>query len=78
LNLQIIIGNDRGGHIFDRLEMRENVSDKWFETLFTTPQKLDLEKIVTGFGWAYKACGNLQELEVAMQLSGLVVIDYQL
>jgi 2-succinyl-5-enolpyruvyl-6-hydroxy-3-cyclohexene-1-carboxylate synthase len=78
LNLQVIIGNDGGGHIFDRLEMREHVSDKWFETLFTTPQNLDLEKIVTGFGWAYRSCENLEELEVAMQLSGPVVIDYRL
>ena len=78
LNLQVIIGNDGGGHIFDRLEMREHVSEKWFETLFTTPQTLDLEKIVTGFGWVYRACENLEELGVAMQLSGPVVIDYRL
>lgn len=78
LDLQIIIGNDRGGHIFDRLEMREHLSEKWFETLFTTPQTLDLHKIVTGFGFTYRACDNLEELEAAMQLSGPVVIDYRL
>lgn len=78
LELQIIIGNDRGGHIFDRLEMRENISENWFESLFTTPQQLDLEKIVSGFGWAYQRCENLVELDAAMKLSGAVVIDYQL
>lgn len=78
LNLQIIIGNDRGGHIFDRLEMRDHVSKEWFETLFTTPQELDLQKIVTGFGWDYRRCENFEELELAMKLKGFVVIDYQL
>lgn len=78
LDVQIIVGNDNGGHIFDRLEMREHLSEKWFETLFTTPQKLNLEQLVRGFGWTYVSCENLAELEVAMRLSGPVVIDYQL
>lgn len=78
LDLQVIIGNDRGGHIFDRLEMREHLSEQWFETLFTTPQQLHLEQIVGGFGWAYKHCENLEQLGVAMQLPGFAVIDYRL
>lgn len=78
LELQLIVGNDRGGHIFDRLEMRENLSEKWFETLFTTPQSVELEKVVVGFGWTYVRCENLAELEAAMRLKGFVVIDYQL
>ncbi|MDP5026378.1 MAG: 2-succinyl-5-enolpyruvyl-6-hydroxy-3-cyclohexene-1-carboxylate synthase, partial [Aquiluna sp.] len=78
LNVQLIVGNDRGGHIFDRLEMRENLSEAWFEKLFTTPQRLDLSAIVSGFGWKYVKAGNAAELDNAMMLSGFVVIDYQL
>ena len=78
LNVQLIVGNDGGGHIFDRLEMRENLSEAWFEKLFTTPQRLDLSAIVSGFGWKYVKAENAAELDNAMMLSGFVVIDYQL
>ena len=78
LDVQLIVGNDRGGHIFDRLEMRENLSDAWFEKLFTTPQQLDLAAIVSGFGWHYVKAETAAELDEAMALSGFVVIDYQL
>ena len=78
LDVQLIVGNDRGGHIFDRLEMRENLSDAWFEKLFTTPQQLDLAAIVSGFGWHYVKAETAAELDAAMALSGFLVIDYQL
>lgn len=78
LNVQLIVGNDHGGHIFDRLEMREHVSRGWFETMFTTPQVLDLERVVTGFGWTYIKAHSIVELERAMQQKGFVVIDYEL
>ena len=78
LDVQLIVGNDRGGHIFDRLEMRENLSDAWFEKLLTTPQQLDLAAIVSGFGWHYVKAESEAELDAAMALSGFVVIDYQL
>ena len=78
LNVQVIVGNDKGGHIFDRLEMRDHLSDYWFEKFFTTPQQLDVGAIVSGFGWQYRHCTNAQELATAMELSGFVVIDYQL
>lgn len=78
LDVQLIIGNDNGGHIFDHLEMREHLSPEWFEKLFTTPQQLDLEPIVTGFGWKYIRCENLTDLDEAIRTRGFVVIDYQL
>lgn len=78
LNVQLIVGNDNGGHIFDRLEMREHVSADWFETMFTTPQVLDLERVVTGFGWTYIKAESIPQLEAAMQQKGFVVIDYAL
>ena len=78
LDIQLIVGNDHGGHIFDRLEMREHVSASWFEKLFTTPQDLDLGSIVQGFGWKYLAPKNLVELQSALTQDGLVVIDYEL
>lgn len=78
LNVQLIVGNDNGGHIFDRLEMRENLSHQWFERLFTTPQQLDLSAIANGFGWQYVKATNSAELALAMSLSGFVLIDYQL
>ena len=78
LDIQLIVGNDNGGHIFDRLEMREHLSAQWFEKLFTTPQQLDLEAIVAGFGWQYRKAATSSELASAMKLSGKVVIDYQL
>ena len=78
LNIQLIVGNDQGGHIFDRLEMRDHVSASWFEALFTTPQTVDLESVISGFGWQYLAPKNIAELKTALEATGLVVIDYQL
>ena len=78
LNVQLIVGNDNGGHIFDRLEMREHISSDWFERLFTTPQSLNLEAIVTGFGWHYVKTKDEADLARALELTGFVVIDHQL
>jgi 2-succinyl-5-enolpyruvyl-6-hydroxy-3-cyclohexene-1-carboxylate synthase len=78
MNIQLIVGNDNGGHIFDRLEMREHVSSQWFEKLFTTPQTMNLEAIVTGFGWRYEKTTDAATLGAALELTGFVVIDHQL
>ena len=78
LNVQLIVGNDNGGHIFDRLEMREHLSEAWFEKLFTTPQQLDVAAIVSGFGWQYHRAENAEQLASALALDGFVVVDYQL
>lgn len=78
MNVQLIVGNDNGGHIFDRLEMRDHLSANWFEKLFTTPQEMDLGAIVTGFGWQYFKTHDEAELAKALRVSGFVVIDHQL
>jgi 2-succinyl-5-enolpyruvyl-6-hydroxy-3-cyclohexene-1-carboxylate synthase len=78
LNVQLIVGNDSGGHIFDRLEMREHLSEGWFEKLFTTPQQLDVAAIASGFGWKYLRAESAEELTAAMGQDGFVVVDYRL
>ena len=78
LDVQLIVGNDNGGHIFDRLEMRAHLSSDWFEKLFTTSQQVDLESVVSGFGWKYFKVSDSAGLSTALEANGLVVIDYQL
>lgn len=78
LDLRIVVGNDQGGHIFSRLEIAKEVDSEDFQRLFTTPQRVDLEKLAAAYGWRYRRCASVSELESAWQLKGPVIIDYQL
>jgi len=77
-NLRIVVGNDKGGHIFSRLEIAKEVDKESFTRLFSTPQKVDVEKLAGAYGWRYVRCQSLRELSEAWQISGPVIIDYQL
>jgi 2-succinyl-5-enolpyruvyl-6-hydroxy-3-cyclohexene-1-carboxylate synthase len=78
LDLKLIVGNDRGGNIFTRLEVAKEIDENVFTRLFKTPQNVDLGKLAQAYGWKYVVCENLVELEKAWGLRGTVLIDYQL
>lgn len=78
IELKLIVGNDKGGHIFTRLEVANEIDGDVFDRLFKTAQSVDLAKLAQAYGWKYVVCENLGELEKAMTLRGAVIIDYQL
>ena len=78
LELKLIVGNDKGGRIFTRLEVANEIEPAVFDRLFKTSQSVDLAKLAQAYGWKYVVCENLDELKRAMTLRGAVIIDYQL
>ena len=76
--LRIVVGNDRGGHIFTRLEIANEIDARSLERFFVTPQQVDLAHLAAAYGWDYVCCTTLSELESALSQPGPVIIDYQL
>ncbi|MFM1779671.1 MAG: hypothetical protein RIS51_816, partial [Actinomycetota bacterium] len=75
LNLQLIVVNDKGGKIFDQLEVRDTTSDTAFQKLFRTPQYFDLEALAKGFGWNYMRVNDEASLRETLSASGCVIIE---
>jgi len=64
--LQVIVGNDVGGTLFDSLEVAATASAEAFERVLLTPQQVDLEQLAAAYGWAYKKVTNRGELDEAL------------
>ncbi len=75
LNLQVIVGNDNGGTIFNALEVSQRVDEQAMQRVFTTPQHVDFWHLAEAYGWQYERVTNQQELQAALQLSGRVLIE---
>jgi 2-succinyl-5-enolpyruvyl-6-hydroxy-3-cyclohexene-1-carboxylate synthase len=78
LNIQLIVGNDNGGTIFNGLEVAQVVPAELFTQLFTTPQAVNLEALASAYGWHYVSVANGSELESALQMGGHVLVDVKL
>ena len=76
--LRIVVGNDRGGEIFKKLEIAQTASPEVLERFFTTPQRVDIEGLANAYGWQYVACKDLGDLAEAWPLTGPVILDYLL
>lgn len=78
LDVQLIVGNDNGGQIFNHLEVAQSISEKDLTKLFLTPQVVNLESLAKAYGWNYRAVSALEELDPLLAASGLWLIDYRL
>jgi 2-succinyl-5-enolpyruvyl-6-hydroxy-3-cyclohexene-1-carboxylate synthase len=78
LELRLVVGNDHGGHIFSRLEVAKEIDGPSFERLFNTEQRVDIEALAKAYGWTYAKCRSITELARAWELTGSVLIDYEL
>ncbi|MFJ4160894.1 2-succinyl-5-enolpyruvyl-6-hydroxy-3-cyclohexene-1-carboxylic-acid synthase [Microbacterium testaceum] len=54
--LQVVIGNDGGGTIFDGLEVATVAGDDAMSRVQYTPQTARLEQLALAFGWEYHRC----------------------
>ncbi|KQO62478.1 hypothetical protein ASF23_11180 [Curtobacterium sp. Leaf261] len=61
--LQVIVGNDGGGAIFDGLEVAGSTDPADMRRLMSTPQTVDVEQLVTALGWTYRRASTWGDLE---------------
>jgi 2-succinyl-5-enolpyruvyl-6-hydroxy-3-cyclohexene-1-carboxylate synthase len=75
LNLQVIVGNDGGGTIFETLEIASTIDDQAFDRLFRTRQNVDFWHLAEAYGWQYIRVERLEQLSEALQARGRVLIE---
>ena len=77
--IQVIVGNDGGGTIFDDLEVAASAEGERFDRVLYTPQSADLSALAAAYGWAYLAPSNRGELDEALSTpAGPTLIDVRL
>lgn len=52
--LQVIVGNDGGGTIFDALEVAASAASADLDRAFYTPHHVRLEQLAVAYGWEYR------------------------
>lgn len=75
LDLQLVVVNDHGGSIFEKLEPAQLLSKETFERLFTTPQSVNIATLAVAYGWLHIPVRTEPELEAALQTRGRVLIE---
>lgn len=64
--LQLIVGNDGGGTIFDGLEVAGAAPAAALDRVLFTPQQVDLSALAAAYGWEYGRATTRSELERAL------------
>ncbi|TFC77440.1 2-succinyl-5-enolpyruvyl-6-hydroxy-3-cyclohexene-1-carboxylic-acid synthase [Cryobacterium cheniae] len=64
--LQIIVGNDGGGTIFDGLEVAASARAEAINRVLFTPQRADLANLAAAYGWSYGQVATRSDLERAL------------
>ena len=76
--IQVIVGNDDGGTIFDGLEVASSAGAN-FDRVLLTPQQVSVEQLAAAYGWAYLRVDNRGQLDQALTAStGQTVIEVPL
>ncbi|WP_449283060.1 2-succinyl-5-enolpyruvyl-6-hydroxy-3-cyclohexene-1-carboxylic-acid synthase [Leucobacter sp.] len=61
--IQLFVGNDGGGSIFDGLEVAASADPDAYDRVMYTPQGARLEALADAYGWAYRRVATRGELE---------------
>jgi 2-succinyl-5-enolpyruvyl-6-hydroxy-3-cyclohexene-1-carboxylate synthase len=64
--LQVIVGVDGGGSIFDGLEVAASAPAEAMERVLYTPRSVDLEALAAAYGWDYTLVATRSDLERAL------------
>jgi 2-succinyl-5-enolpyruvyl-6-hydroxy-3-cyclohexene-1-carboxylate synthase len=64
--LQVIVGNDGGGTIFDGLDVAATAPAAAMDRVLYTPQQVDFAALSTAYGWEYSRAATRSELERAL------------
>ncbi|WP_345186601.1 2-succinyl-5-enolpyruvyl-6-hydroxy-3-cyclohexene-1-carboxylic-acid synthase [Microbacterium panaciterrae] len=78
--IQVIVGNDGGGTIFDGLEVAGTAGSAALDRVFYTPQSVALAPLAAAYGWTYRRVGTRAELERALadEVTGPQLIEVPL
>lgn len=76
--LQIVVGNDGGGTIFDDLEVAGTAEPSDFARVQRTPQTVDLGAIASAYGWQHVLVEDRAGLERALTGAATCVIEVRL
>lgn len=66
--IQVIVGNDNGGTIFDGLEVAQSAGPG-YDRVLLTPQRVDLPKLAEAYGWDYLRVDTRGALDQALTAS---------
>jgi 2-succinyl-5-enolpyruvyl-6-hydroxy-3-cyclohexene-1-carboxylate synthase len=64
--IQLIVGNDGGGTIFDSLEVTASADGEPFDRVQYTPQSVSFSALAAAYGWEYRRAENVGELDEAL------------
>jgi 2-succinyl-5-enolpyruvyl-6-hydroxy-3-cyclohexene-1-carboxylate synthase len=64
--IQVIVGNDGGGTIFEGLEVAGTTDAAPFERVMLTPQRVDLQALAAAYGWEYRLAATRGDLDAAL------------
>jgi 2-succinyl-5-enolpyruvyl-6-hydroxy-3-cyclohexene-1-carboxylate synthase len=67
--MQVIVGNDGGGTIFDALEVAATADAALFDRVLYTPQSADLASLAAAYGWEYRLAAVRRDLDEALTAS---------
>ncbi|WP_318255336.1 2-succinyl-5-enolpyruvyl-6-hydroxy-3-cyclohexene-1-carboxylic-acid synthase [Agrococcus baldri] len=73
--LQIIVGNDRGGSLFDLLEVAGSAAPDDFSRVLRTPHEVDLEHLAAAYGWPYERVRDRAGLRRALSQARPGIIE---
>ena len=77
--LQVIVGNDGGGTIFDSLEVATSALPESFDRVLYTGHEVSLEQLAAAYGWNYKRVANRGDLDSALTpIDGTTLIEVPL
>lgn len=76
--IQVIVGNDGGGTIFDGLEVARSAG-QGFDRVLLTPQQVSIEALATAYEWRYVRVDTRGELDQALTASsGPTIVEVPL
>lgn len=61
--IQIVVGNDGGGTIFDGLEVAQSANASSIDRVLFTPQQVDVAALAAAYGWTYSRAATRSDLE---------------
>jgi 2-succinyl-5-enolpyruvyl-6-hydroxy-3-cyclohexene-1-carboxylate synthase len=64
--LQLIVGNDHGGTIFDGLEVARSADPALADRVLLTPQHVDLAALASAYGWEHQLVTERGQLDGAL------------